>query len=560
MADLIKALTGCVMPEKQKLKGPNNWNTWKSTFILYLKLLNLDTYFNDDTAYMGISESEKTQALLLIRQNLTEEPLSLIFDETDPFKALATLKSAYEGTGPVLRQNLYLEFHSIKFEHYNFLTGFISTFKTYLSKLLNVGAKIEDIDQKTVFIAALTNSYPVWAERQRSALRTATPPTLESLINDILDENRREIDTPMGNSYYTNNNPRNGNRNSNTRYNDKNRYNNDKNNGNRNTQGRNSGYNNRNNNQRNNSNNNGSQQKNNRNNNNSKKPRDFKQNKLYNEARNSKKSQNIEENDSSDENFYNMSAIEAPTLKTPTRESQVSALPRDWWLYDTGSTAHISNNKALFNELTYSNTLKPIKTGAGPVFPIAKGNITLQFWHPEAKIRNITLNNVLLIPEFPINIISGQKHYKSGGIISGDTLLDSKGRPFALLNHEKRGFFLNLAYKPEPDLALLNFNINNELSKITPATLEETTLEKSQENATEKPVHLNKLTRDDLTRQETPIPSNYSITQLWHNRLGHPSYDLLAKTAKITKGITDKSLKKNDLNCDNCITGKFTRQ
>jgi hypothetical protein len=127
----------------------------------------------------------------------------------------------------------------------------------------------------------------------------------------------------------------------------------------------------------------------------------------------------------------------------------------------------------------------------------------LKFFHPKARIRNITLNNVLYIPEFPINIISGQKHYQTGGIISGDTLLDSKGKPFALLNHNKRGFFLNIAYKSEPDLSLLSFNVNNELSKITPATLEKPTLVKpTLENPTlEKPT---------LQRQ----PSNYSTTQL----------------------------------------------
>jgi hypothetical protein len=55
-------------------------------------------------------------------------------------------------------------------------------------------------------------------------------------------------------------------------------------------------------------------------------------------------------------------------------------------------------------------------------------------------------------------------------------------------------------------------------------------------------------------------PSNYSTTQLWHNRLAHPSYDLLAKTAEITTGITDKSFNKNDLKCKKRITEKSTQR
>jgi hypothetical protein len=95
--------------------------------------------------------------------------------------------------------------------------------------------------------------------------------------------------------------------------------------------------------------------------------------------------------------------VEAPTRMT--------ALLRDWWLYDIGLTTYISNNKSLFKDLTFSNLLKLVKTGAGLVYPVAEGNIPLKFFYLKAGIRNIMLNNVLYILEFPINIISGQKYY-----------------------------------------------------------------------------------------------------------------------------------------------------
>ena len=164
MAD-IKSISACLMPKSHRLSGSSNWNTWKSSLLLYFKLLRIDNFFLKREEYATISEEQKTLALLIVRQNLSDEPLSLIFDVTDPLQALDTLSASYEGTGPVLRQQLYIEFHNIRYEHYNSLNEFISSFKTYSKKLFNVGAKIEDIDLKTVFIAALSSSFPIWADR-----------------------------------------------------------------------------------------------------------------------------------------------------------------------------------------------------------------------------------------------------------------------------------------------------------------------------------------------------------------------------------------------------------
>ena len=75
-----------------------------------------------------------------------ERPLNLILSEPDAWNAYITLKSAYEGSGPVLRQQLYLELHKIKVEDYKNTTIFISKFKDILSRIIAIGAKIEEID------------------------------------------------------------------------------------------------------------------------------------------------------------------------------------------------------------------------------------------------------------------------------------------------------------------------------------------------------------------------------------------------------------------------------
>ena len=54
--------------------------------------------------------------------------------------------------------------------------------------------------------------------------------------------------------------------------------------------------------------------------------------------------------------------------------------------------------------------------------------------------------------------------------------------------------------------------------------------------------------------------SNFlTATERWHKVLGHPSFDILAKTAKITAGIPKGEIKKEDFHCESCLSGKITR-
>ena len=46
-------------------------------------------------------------------------------------------------------------------ENYRTVIQFISQFKDILIRLKNYRANIEDIDQKTVFISALSKKYPI---------------------------------------------------------------------------------------------------------------------------------------------------------------------------------------------------------------------------------------------------------------------------------------------------------------------------------------------------------------------------------------------------------------
>jgi len=78
------------------------------------------------------------------------------------------------------------------------------------------------------------------------------------------------------------------------------------------------------------------------------------------------------------------------------------------WLYDTGSSVHITNNKDNFIQFKEINNLQPVLTGKGYIKPSGIGTIQLPIIdNNNDKVQPIYLKNALYIPEFPINIISG---------------------------------------------------------------------------------------------------------------------------------------------------------
>jgi hypothetical protein len=93
-----------------------------------------------------------------------------------------------------------------------------------------------------------------------------------------------------------------------------------------------------------------------------------------------------------------------------------------------------------YTEFNPTLTLPSVQTGSGRANPKGIGKVLLPL--PNTKI---VLENVLYIPEFPLSIISGQLHYKTGSKISGNKLLDSKGNTFTILNYKEGGFIVSLA-------------------------------------------------------------------------------------------------------------------
>jgi hypothetical protein len=113
------------------------------------------------------------------------------------------LQSQYEGTGAVLNFNAIETYTKIKYEDYTNLEQFIIGFKKAIEKLANLEISPPDAWHPILFIIALSDAWPIWAERQRSNTRSeATKLTLSALIEDITDEARKKDKKADGSIHY----------------------------------------------------------------------------------------------------------------------------------------------------------------------------------------------------------------------------------------------------------------------------------------------------------------------------------------------------------------------
>ncbi|KAK2073341.1 hypothetical protein P8C59_007630 [Phyllachora maydis] len=159
-----------------------------------------------------------------------------------------------------------------------------------------------------------------------------------------------------------------------------------------------------------------------------------------------------EESDSSSNSRYKKRKdFKGKGLKTSSnnkakyKDNKPRRRPRDpalynSWLYNTGSTDHISNSKEQFTTFTpNTGQLRPMNTGNGPVSPASIGSITLEVLSRKAPptYTKLVLDNVLYLPNIDINIVSGVRHYNSGGCLIKETLYGGDRRCIAVLDFKK---------------------------------------------------------------------------------------------------------------------------
>ncbi|KAK2070925.1 hypothetical protein P8C59_005386 [Phyllachora maydis] len=152
--------------------------------------------------------------------------------------------------------------------------------------------------------------------------------------------------------------------------------------------------------------------------------------------------------------------LKTSSNKAKYKDNKPRRRPRDpalynSWLYDTGSTDHISNSKERFTTFTpNTGQLRPINTRNGPVSPAGIGSITLEVLSRKAPptYTKLVLDNVLYLPNININIVSRVRHYDSGGCLIKETLYRGDRRCIAVLDFKKSGFFLDVKGSSKPIL------------------------------------------------------------------------------------------------------------
>ncbi|KAK2074256.1 hypothetical protein P8C59_008477 [Phyllachora maydis] len=333
-----------------------------------------------------------------------------------------------------------------------------------------------------------------------------------------------------------------------------------------------------------------------------------------------------EESDSSSNSRYKKRKdFKGKGLKTSSnnkakyKDNKPRRRPRDpalynSWLYDMGSTDHISNSK----ERIGSIILEVLSRKAPPTYT------------------KLVLDNVLYLPNIDINIVSGVRHYNSGGCLIKETLYGGDRRCIAVLDFKKSGFFLDVKGSSKPILhvnfafpsGLTSYNTTksielqrnkivveipsnsirkedyrpiiedaivseaiepNKRYKLRNSPAKGTTLEGAPYQSPCKAREPKPLTGTrDLPRmlREPVIEGNkvvekaissptlkkpnigqrdyynlLNLAKLWHVRLGYIGLRLLKKTSSITKGLPNfDKIKEADFHCSSYDQGKVVRR
>lgn len=608
------------LAEKQRLSGPENYQQWYQAISIQFRALQIPEFLEDPDLVSGrLSDPQKAALLLTLRNTLKDGPMATIAFETDPAVAYKRLRLQYAPAQPVLRDELYREFHSLRFDGSTTVVDFNAKFNTIVSRLRGLGVEIAEIDQINHYFNVLESHFSQWAERCKGLLRqeqwlynTEGKTTRLSLLyfqEDLLAETRNSTSSTAQqlsalHAHY------------------KRSYR-----GQQQAQGANDSTKRR-----------------------HKEPRELKEpqrpkrskeserergrklgsakgstkEEAFSTTEPSKAAENTAE-EPSNEAFTIGYNLETGTLfsSTTAEESEPEELPESLdyshstrhnnaqWLFDTGSTVHICNDKTLFTGLTRPTTLGVVRTGGGLVRPQGIGTVKIEFLtgykENTALYSSISLTDTLYIPGFPLNIVSGHRLYTSGGTLIKEKIYTASRKVVGLLNFQRSGFFFttksakSTTIRPQPQAygtiwhcyssekdsdtqGCVPYNAprvpytptegvtdpervpSNVLEGVTGSSTateptELTSATTATEPTTTRPAVTEPTATVPTTALKAPSAALIQAARLWHVRLGHIGLDLLKKTALVTKGMPNlQKVRPTDLACKSCDAAKILRR
>ena len=119
--------------------------------------------------------------------------------------------------------------------------------------------------------------------------------------------------------------------------------------------------------------------------------------------------------------------------------NMVDTISREWWL-DTGAIRHMSHDKAIFSSLKTSDTGEKLYMRNSATSAIQwEGMVIMKMTY----VKNLTLNNVLDVPDISKNLVSGSLLNKHGFciVIESDKLVLTKSGMFVGKDYVNDGLF-----------------------------------------------------------------------------------------------------------------------
>ncbi|KAK2069690.1 hypothetical protein P8C59_004244 [Phyllachora maydis] len=577
-SSIVKELSkkAYTIPDDSKLSGESNFKQWIQALSIVLRALGISNFLENPDISNTYSDSDQAVLLMLLRNSLSSGPRAAISWIHIPSKAFKLLVRQYSRPIESKKEDVYNEFHALTFSTYKKgLSAFNAEFNGYLAKLTM--AKI-DIDPSLIlnqYFKALESKFSSWVSRQKSSIRqarilglTASSLNIEYLMADFLEESRNPAIEAYRAAHIANSSNSTPNSNSNPSKKGK-RKKKGKKKASYNVEGQNYSA------------------------------------KSAEQASFMLGSYNLaieeeEESDSSSNSRYKKrkdfkgKGLKTSSNKAKYKDNQPRRRPRDpalynSWLYNTGSTDHISNSKERFTTFTPNiGQLRPINTGNGPVSPAGIGSIILEVLSRKAPptYTKLVLDNVLYLPNININIVSGVRHYDSGGCLIKETLYGGDRRCIAVLDFKKSGFFLDVKGSSKPILHA-NFAFPLGLSSYTTKSIE------PQRNKIVVEIPSNSIRKEDYRPiiedaivseaiepnkryklrnspakgttleviEGNKVEKAISSPTLKEPNIGHIGLRLLKKTSSITKGLPNfNKIKEADFHCSSRDRGKVVRR
>ncbi|KAK2068036.1 hypothetical protein P8C59_002708 [Phyllachora maydis] len=396
-SSIVKELSkkAYTIPDDSKLSRESNFEQWIQALSIVLRALGISNFLENPDISNTYSDSDQAVLLMFLRDSLSSSPRAAISWIHIPSKAFKLLVRQYSQPIESKKEDVYNEFHALTFSTYRKgLSAFNAEFNGYLAKLTM--AKI-DIDPSLIlnqYFKALESKFPSWVLRQKSSIRQAR---MLGLIASSLNieyliadilEESRNLATEAYRAAHVANS---------------------------------------------------SNSTPNSNSNPSKKGKNKKKGKK-------KASYNVE-----GQNYSAKSAEQASFMLG----SYNLAIEEEEESNSSSNSNHISNSKERFTTFTpNTGQLRPINTGNSPISLAGIGSITLEVLSRKAPptYTKLVLDNVLYLPNININIVSGVRHYNSGGCLIKETLYRGDRRYIAVLDFKKLGFFLDVKGSSKPIL------------------------------------------------------------------------------------------------------------